>query len=73
MSGATDTPSIRARRQRRIAATILATFAAWAVVQFAGARLGLPIRWMGLIDLVVLAVLGSALWMLVGLWRTRKE
>ena len=63
----------RARKQRRIALTILGVFILWAVVQFAGARLGLPLRWVALIDLAVLAILGWAVVSAFGLWRTRKE
>ena len=73
MSAPTRTQIDRARTQRRIAATLLATFLVWMAAQFLGARMGLSVRAMGLVDLVALAVFGWALWMLVGLWRTRTE
>lgn len=63
----------RARRQRRIAVTILGAFAVWAAAQFVGARLGVPARWIALLDLAALAVLGWAVVSALGLWRTRKE
>ena len=73
MTGSSDRLRERARAQRRIGATILVTFVVWAVVQFAGARFGMTLRWAGLVDLVALAVLGWAVVMTLGLWRTRKE
>ena len=61
------------RRQRRIGAVILGTFLLWGLVQFAGAWFDWPVRWVALVDLAALAVLGWAVVMAVGLWRGRKE
>ena len=63
----------RARKQRRIAVLILGTFVTWAVVQFLAAQFGWPLRWVGLIDLIALALLGVGLWMAWGLLRARRE
>ncbi|WP_308917543.1 DUF5337 family protein [Jannaschia sp. LMIT008] len=73
MTGPQQRSADVARRQRRIATLILGTFVTWAVVQFAAARLDWPLRWVGLIDLIALAVLGYACWQAVRLWRDRKE
>jgi len=66
-------PARTMRTQRRIGAAILGTFVLWGAVQFLGARLGLPVRWVALIDLAALAVLGWAVWSALRLWRNRKE
>ena len=73
MSDPADLVPSRLRRQRRIGAAMLAAFVVWGVVQFAGARLGMATRWVALVDLATLAVLGWAVVAALGLWRSRKE
>ena len=67
-----DQDSAIAARSRRVGAVIAATIVGWLVLQYAGARLGLPVRLMGLADLAVLGVLAWAIIVAAGLWRARR-
>ncbi|GIT92912.1 hypothetical protein JANAI62_33700 [Jannaschia pagri] len=58
-----------ARIQRNAALVILGTFAVWLPAQGLAAWLDLPVRLMGLLDLVALAALA---WALILLWRVRR-
>ncbi|EKE45154.1 hypothetical protein OCGS_0849 [Oceaniovalibus guishaninsula JLT2003] len=63
----------QARRARTIGFVMAGTIVAWFGLQFLAARLNWPVRLMGLIDLVVLAVF---VWGLIGtwqLWRARRD
>jgi hypothetical protein len=62
-----------ARRQRNVALLIVGTFLVWMPLQALGAYLDLPTRLMGLADLIALALLGTALFMLLGIRRMRRE
>ncbi|MEM9795126.1 MAG: DUF5337 family protein [Pseudomonadota bacterium] len=73
MTGPSQHDMAIARRQRRIGMVILGTFVTWALAQFVGARLGLPLRWIALVDLAALAALGWALVLTYGVWRMRRE
>jgi hypothetical protein len=54
-------------RSRTIGAVILATIGLWVLVQYLGARYGVPARWMGLADL---AALGALAWAVIVAIRT---
>ncbi|WP_299836605.1 DUF5337 domain-containing protein [uncultured Jannaschia sp.] len=60
-------------RSRVVGGVIVGTALIWMVAQFAGARLGIPVRWMVLIDLAALAAMVWAMIVAVGLWRARRD
>ncbi|MCK0168978.1 DUF5337 domain-containing protein [Jannaschia sp. S6380] len=62
-----------ARRSRMVAMVIVGTALLWMVAQFAGANLGVPVRWMVLIDLIALAALAWAMIVAVGIWKMRRD
>ena len=62
-----------ARAQRNVAMVILGTFAVWLPMQGLAVWLDLPVRLMGLLDLVALAALAFALIMLFRARRLRRE
>ena len=62
-----------AARSRVVGGVIVGTALIWMVAQFAGARLGIPVRWMVLIDLAALAAMVWAMIVAVGLWRARRD
>ncbi|WP_298429469.1 DUF5337 family protein [uncultured Jannaschia sp.] len=62
-----------ARMQRNIALVILGTFAIWLPMQGIAYWLDLPTRLMGLLDLVALAALGWALFMLLRVRKLRRK
>ncbi|SDH56371.1 DUF5337 domain-containing protein [Alloyangia pacifica] len=60
-------------RQGRIIALVIAgTGLAWIVVTVAGEMLGWTQRTRALFDLAALAGFGWAIWMIYGLWRSRR-
>ncbi len=61
-----------ARRSGRVALVILAAFAGWGLLQFAGVQLDLSRRIMGLGDSVALVAMGYALYETVMIWRMRR-
>ncbi len=62
-----------AARSRVVGGVIVGTALIWMVAQFGGARLGVPVRWMVLIDLAALAAMVWAMIVAVGLWRARRD
>jgi hypothetical protein len=73
MTGPSDRTAEIARRQRNVALMIVGTFLVWMPLQALGAYANLSPRLMGLADLIALAVLGVALFMLLGIRRMRRE
>ncbi len=73
MTGPSARDMLIAKRQRTASIVIIGTFAIWVIVQALGAYLGLPVRWVALVDLVALAALAWALIIVVGVWRMRRE
>ena len=58
------------RKQIRLAAgVIIVAFAAWMAAQLLGGRLDLPVRYAFLVDMLCLAALFWALWVLFNVWR----
>ena len=72
MAAAPD-QSKTAARSRLVGGVIVGTALVWMTAQFAGARLGVPVRWMVLIDLAALAAMVWAMIVAVGLWRARRD
>ncbi|MEM8823936.1 MAG: DUF5337 family protein [Pseudomonadota bacterium] len=72
MSEPSETNAEVARRQRNVAILIVGTIVVWMPFQALGAYANLPVRLMGLADLVALALLGWALFMLWGIRRLRR-
>lgn len=73
MSGPPDKHAEITRRQRNVALLIVGTIVVWMPFQAFGAYANLPVRLMGLADLIALALLGWALFMLLGIRKLRRE
>ncbi|WP_299814218.1 DUF5337 domain-containing protein [uncultured Jannaschia sp.] len=73
MPAAPDHSNTIAARSRQVGAVIVITALIWMAAQFAGARLGVPVRWMVLIDLAALAAMVWAMIVAAGLWRARRD
>lgn len=73
MTGPSEHDQAMAARSRRVGVVIAVTVVAWLVLQYAGVRLGIPVRLMGLADLVALAILAWAMFVAVGMWRARRD
>ncbi|MEM7644338.1 MAG: DUF5337 family protein [Pseudomonadota bacterium] len=73
MTGPSDRHAEIARRQRNVALLIVGTILVWMPFQALGAYANLPVRLMGLADLIALALLGWALFMLLGIRKLRRE
>lgn len=54
---------------RQASVLIVVAIAAWLGASFLGGRIGLPPRYALLVDMLCLAALGWALWVLVSVWR----
>ena len=73
MGTPSDHDRAMAARSRKVGAVILATVLVWLALQWAGAWAGIPVRLMGLADLVALAILGWAMVAAFGMWRARRD
>lgn len=73
MTGPSDLDKAISARSRQVAVVIVATVLVWMGMQFAGARLDIPTRWMVLADLCALAALAWAMIVAVGIWRARRD
>lgn len=73
MTGPSDHDRAIAARSRSVAVVIVGTALAWMAMQFAGARFGVPTRWMLLVDLSALGALAWAMIVAVGIWRARRD
>ena len=62
-----------ARRGRRIALFVAGLGLLWIAIIAIGSALDLTQRVRALLDLIVLAGFGWAIWMIYGLWRDRRE
>lgn len=62
-----------ARRGRRIALFVAALGLLWIALIAIGNAMDLTQRTRALLDLIVLAGFGWAIWMIYGLWRDRRE
>ena len=61
-------------RQGRLAALVIAgAMLLWMGVQFFGAQLGLPLRWVFLADFAALGAMAWALIVTFGIWRSRQR
>ena len=73
MADPSDTDRILARQARLVSIVIALTMVGWMVAQWAGGQLGLPDRYVFLVDLFALA---GFLWALIvtwQIWRKRRE
>lgn len=73
MSDGTDMDKTLARQARLVSIVIAATMVGWMAAQWAGGRLGLPDRYVFLVDLLALA---GFLWALIvtwQIWRKRRD
>jgi hypothetical protein len=70
MTGPTQRDRMVQARSRTVGAVILATIGLWVLVQYLGARYGIPARWMVLADL---AALGALAWAVIVAVRTLRE
>ena len=73
MSDGTDTDKMLARQARLVSIVIAVTMVGWMAGQWLGGRLGLPDRFVFLLDLLALA---GFLWALIvtwQIWRRRRE
>lgn len=73
MSDGTDTDKMLARQARLVSIVIAVTMVGWMTGQWLGGRLGLPDRFVFLLDLLALA---GFLWALIvtwQIWRRRRE
>ena len=58
------------KRQIRLAAgTIIVAFVTWVGANLLGREMDLPVRYAFLVDMLCLAALAWALWVLFGVWR----
>ena len=58
------------KRQIRLAAgVVIVAMATWMAASFLGGRLALPVRYAFLVDMLCLAALAWALWVLINVWR----
>lgn len=73
MTGPSDHDQAIAARSRRVGAVIVATTLGWLALQLAGARMGIPVRLMGLADLIALGILAWAIYVALQMWRTRRD
>ena len=73
MNDGLDPDKMMARQARLVSIVIAATMVGWMVAQWAGGRLGLPDRYVFLVDLFALA---GFLWALIvtwQIWRKRRD
>ena len=73
MNDGLDSDKMLARQARLVSIVIAATMVGWMVAQWAGGRLGLPERYVFLVDLFALA---GFLWALIvtwQIWRNRRD
>lgn len=63
----------RARRARNIGIVMAVTIVGWMALQWGGARMGWPVRLMGLIDLAVLGIFAGSLYAVWTLWRQGRD
>ena len=73
MNNGLDPDKMLARQARVVSIVIAATMVGWMIAQWAGGRLGLPDRYVFLVDLFALA---GFLWALIvtwQIWRKRRD
>ena len=73
MNDGLDSDKMLARQARLVSIVIAVTMVGWMVAQWAGGRLGLPDRYVFLVDLFALA---GFLWALIvtwQIWRKRRD
>ncbi|MEQ9041217.1 MAG: DUF5337 domain-containing protein [Silicimonas sp.] len=73
MNDGLDPDKMLARQARVVSIVIAATMVGWMIAQWAGGRLGLPDRYVFLVDLFALA---GFLWALIvtwQIWRKRRD
>ncbi len=63
----------QARQARLVAIVMIATFALWMAAQWAGPRLGLPNRYVFLVDFAALAAFLWAFIVTYQIWRKRQD
>jgi hypothetical protein len=73
MSDGTDPDKILARQARLVSIVIAATMVGWMAAQWTGGRLGLPDRYVFLVDLFALAGFLWALFVTWQIWRKRRD
>ncbi|MFW2541744.1 DUF5337 domain-containing protein [Primorskyibacter sp. 2E107] len=69
----TQATSDEQKTGRKIALLIAGTGVAWIVINAIGAAMGWTTRTLALFDLAAVAAFGWAIWMIYGLWRSRRE
>ena len=73
MSDGTDPDKILARQARLVSIVIAATMVGWMAAQWMVGRLGLPDRYVFLVDLFALAGFLWALFVTWQIWRKRRD